>query len=245
MATRKTVRKPGRKPVKRKRKTKSHSQSQSKSISSYAKTSWVQNMFESPVSIPKGFILAIDVSEQRPLFVPKRLANGEQIVLPSGLTCQGRILPDGDYSVIGLERIVAVELKRMNDLLSYIGKERTSKTIPKLRRLQNYWWAAIVVQESEQDIISVNTRYETQITPNKVRGFFRSLHIHYGIHSYFNREAERCEYWILEHLAYAFTKLLKQECQNLWRRKRDGIIAAKDYVPLPEPSTRGKKVGWE
>jgi len=241
MATKKSVKKSKRKSVKRKRGTKSRP----KGVASYARTSWTQNMFESPVSIPKGFILAIDTAEQKPLFIPKRIADGEQIVLPSGLTCQGRVLPDGDYSVIGLERVVAVELKRMSDMLLYIGKERIAKTIPKLRRLQNYWWAAVVVQESERDIISVNTIYETQMTPNKVRGFFRSLHVHYGIHSYFNREAERCEYWILEHLTYAFTKLLKQECQDLWRRKRDGIIAATDYVPLPEPSVRGKNVGWK
>jgi len=202
--------------------------------------------FESPVTIPMNFVMAIDVAEQKPLFVPAKLAQNETVTVPpyQNLTCRGTVLPDGDYSVIGLERIVTVELKRINDLLSYIGSERTTKTIPKLQRMRNYFWTALVVEADETNVYMANAVYNTVLTPNQIRGFFRSLHIRYGIHSYINPSRERCEYWILEHLTYVYKLLQTQEGLDLWQRKRDGIIAAKDYVPYPPPAVRGKKTGW-
>jgi len=161
--------------------------------------------------IPEGFIILQDTREQLPLFSPERLSNGELWMYKDKVPVCGAALSDGDYSVHGYETEVCIELKRWSDFMSYAGKERQSKTIPKLERMSKMSYAELVVIEDYANLVYPEMYgFGTQLTTNQVRGFLKSL-VRYGVGFMANESEELCRMWVLDRLMYWYDKRQKGE----------------------------------
>lgn len=141
-----------------------------------------------PVRIPPGFTLVVDTREKK----YHHLFHDARPDLPIVRRC----LPIGDYSVEGYERQIAFELKRLSDLLSFIGVEHNTRTVGKLERMAACRFAALVIQEDEKTL--AGTYKYSKLTREHVRGFLLSCQVVYGIHVYHNKNAEALERWILD-----------------------------------------------
>lgn len=159
-----------------------------------------------PVEIPDGFNLIIDTREQRPLFSTDRYTTNPEY---SYIPIVRRDLPLGDYSIHGLEDIVAIERKQQSDFESYIGKEYTHKTLDKLRALSRCWFAGLVIESDEY------TLYEFPISPSmtreKVRNQLASINTHYGIHTYINSNRKMLELWVMDRLVRVYEYVRRGE----------------------------------
>lgn len=76
-------------------------------------------------------------------------------------------LPTGDYGILGLEHVIAVERKSLTDLLGCIGQER-ERFERELQRLLAYEARALVVEASWEDIEKGGWRQ--QVTPQAAMG---------------------------------------------------------------------------
>lgn len=76
-------------------------------------------------------------------------------------------LATGDYSVRGLERIISIERKSLDDLLMCVGQER-ERFEREIQRLLAYPTRAIVVEASWRDL--ENGGWRARITPSAAMG---------------------------------------------------------------------------
>lgn len=76
-------------------------------------------------------------------------------------------LATGDYSLVGLEHVVAIERKSLDDLVACVGRER-ERFDREVQRLLSYPTRAIVV---ESDWICIEMqKYRSKVTPSAVIG---------------------------------------------------------------------------
>lgn len=86
-----------------------------------------------PAELPTSAITAlVDTREQTPLALP-------------GLQTEPATLPTGDYSVKGMESLIAIERKSLPDLLACVGRER-ERFDREVHRLLAYPVRALVVE---------------------------------------------------------------------------------------------------
>jgi len=147
------------------------------------------------MKIPKGFVILIDTREKQPLFQTKR----------EGLVTISTKLDTGDYSLEGFKDKVCVELKRLSDFDSFIGRERVKKTIPKLQRMKEMDWSALVIEESEHKLFS--KRKYGKMTPAHAKGFLAMVDVSFGISCYWSSNAGEVEDWILYRLVHVYKRL--------------------------------------
>lgn len=76
-------------------------------------------------------------------------------------------LPTGDYSIVGLEHVVAVERKSLQDLIGCIGKGR-ERFEREIQRLMAYPVRALVVEANWSNIEL--KQYRGQVNPNAALG---------------------------------------------------------------------------
>jgi ERCC4-type nuclease len=108
-----------------------------------------------PVDIKSESITAvIDTREQTPLDL-------------SPLATTTATLTTGDYSVFGLEHLIAIERKSLPDLLACVGKER-GRFEREVQRLLAFPVRALVVQSSWAEIEM--GQWRTKVTPQSVTG---------------------------------------------------------------------------
>jgi len=118
-----------------------------------------------PVSI------IIDTREQEPYgFNP-------QLVRPVR-----RALPAGDYSVAGLEQMVAVERKTLDDFVGTVIRAR-GRFYRELRRLSSYTRACVVVEADLADVLA--GRYRGDAHPHSVLGSALAITVDFGIPVFF------------------------------------------------------------
>jgi ERCC4-type nuclease len=121
--------------------------------------------------------IIVDTREQEPYSFDPRLVAVER-----------RALPAGDYAVSGLENIVAVERKALDDFVSTAihSRERFRK---ELRKLADYRAACIVVEAGVVDVLL--HRYRGDAHPNAVLGSALSFILDFRIPVFFcsNRQA--------------------------------------------------------
>lgn len=99
-------------------------------------------------------VALVDTREQTPLDL-------------SPLSIESITLPTGDYSVKGLESIVAVERKSLDDLLGCIGRER-ERFDREVQRLLAYPVRVLVVESTWGEIDL--GQWRSKITPEQVIG---------------------------------------------------------------------------
>jgi ERCC4-type nuclease len=150
-----------------------------------------------PTEIPEGFILKIDSREQYPLF-------GNVRTNPTGLAIIRDTVPVGDYTVHGMEELVAIERKGVSDFFTYIGKD-ADKTLAKLDKLKAMKFKAIVIEADEDDLYYPSI--PTTLTKEHVRGRLVSFRVKYGIHVYISRDRADLERFVVDHLVKAYNMI--------------------------------------
>jgi ERCC4-type nuclease len=121
--------------------------------------------------------IIIDTREQEPYSFDPRLAAAVR-----------RALPAGDYSVDGLDGIVAVERKTLDDFVSTVIHSR-QRFREELRKLAGYRTACVAVEAGLADILQ--KRYQGGAHPNAVLGNALSIILDFEIPVFFcgNRQA--------------------------------------------------------
>lgn len=116
-------------------------------------------------------IVVADTREQEPYSFPS-----EQFLI------QRHALPAGDYSLAGLERVVAVERKTAEDFVHTVIRDR-DRFRKELVKLAEYDRACVVVEAGLDDILS--GAYRCGAHPASVVGAALSIIIDYGVPVYF------------------------------------------------------------
>jgi ERCC4-type nuclease len=150
-------------------------------------TAWNRKIPE----FPKDFVVIVDTREQIPFFKKS----------PKGLTIVRDTLKNGDYSLRGFEGKIAIERKRISDLMGYIGSEH-KRTVEKLQRLRNYEFKALVI-ESEYDEL-FQPQYHSFVSPESVRGALAAWEVRYDLHIFTHPNTEECSWWVLDRLLFFY-----------------------------------------
>jgi DNA excision repair protein ERCC-4 len=115
--------------------------------------------------------IVIDTREQEPYSFDSRLAATVR-----------RALPAGDYSVAGLEDMVALERKSLDDFVSTVIHSR-ERFRNELRKLAGYRAACVVVEAGVIDVLL--HRYRGEAHPNAVVGSALSIILDFRIPVFF------------------------------------------------------------
>jgi len=135
---------------------------------------------------PDGFLPVIDTREQLPYEFP--------------CPCAHHALPAGDYSIVGLEHLVAVERKRPMELFSCFTSTR-DRFRREFELLSDFRYASVIV---EGDITSCATTpcSWSSVSPHVVINSLIAWSIRYHVHVWFANDrtmAQALCYRILEH----------------------------------------------
>lgn len=87
-------------------------------------------------------------------------------------------LASGDYSIAGIEDLVAIERKELSDFLACCGRER-DRFKRELKRLQAYRCKAVVIEADLGTILAGD--YRSQIAPASVIGSMASWTSRYQV----------------------------------------------------------------
>jgi DNA excision repair protein ERCC-4 len=87
-------------------------------------------------------------------------------------------LTAGDYSLAGLQELIAIERKELSDIIGCItsGRDRFKR---ELLRLRSYRCKAVILECSMNDIINHN--YRSKVTPASVIGSIASWQTRYSV----------------------------------------------------------------
>jgi DNA excision repair protein ERCC-4 len=113
----------------------------------------------------------VDTREQEPYTFDTRLVAAER-----------RALPAGDYSVAGLDDLVAVERKSLDDFVSTVIHNRR-RFREELKKLASYRAACVAVEGSLLDVLL--GRYRGGAHPNAVVGSALSIILDYRVPVFF------------------------------------------------------------
>jgi len=112
----------------------------------------------------------------------------------------------GDYSVEGMEQILALERKTLSDLITTVMQERT-RFFKMCERLSQYRWRALILEASYEDIKSPYDEEYTRAHPNSVSGTLDALEARFGIpviyaSHYRGLAEEKASSWLSKHFTY-------------------------------------------
>lgn len=147
--------------------------------------------------IPKPVVL-VDTREQRP-FRFERFSNwieGER----------SATLPVADYSVEGMEGVLALERKSLEDLVATLTANR-ARFFTMCEKLQDYRWRAIIVEGSYEDVKSPYPSSFTDAHPNGISGSLDALEAKFGIPVIYTSRhralaEEKAASWLSKHFTY-------------------------------------------
>ena len=143
-------------------------------------------------SSPALVTLIADTREQEPFSFDSRLVVVER-----------RALPAGDYSVAGLEGVVAVERKTLDDFVSTVIHSR-ARFRNELRKLADHRAACVVVEAGLLEILQ--GRYRGGAHPNAVLGSALSIILDYGVPVFFCSNRQAACYFVQAYLLAAHAR---------------------------------------
>jgi len=148
--------------------------------------------------IPKPVVL-IDTREQSPFDFSR---------FPNWIAGEKRQKLDaGDYSILGMENVLALERKSLSDLITTLIQQR-SRFFKMCEKLAQYRWRALLVEASYEDIKSpYDEEYTTMAHPNAVSGTLDALEAKFGIpviyaSQYRPLAEEKAASWLSKHFTY-------------------------------------------
>jgi len=112
----------------------------------------------------------------------------------------------GDYSVQGMEKILALERKTLSDLVTTVIHERP-RFFRMCEKLSQYRWRALIIEASYEDVKSPYDGDFTMAHPNAVSGTLDALEARFGIpviytSLYRSLAEEKAASWISKHFTY-------------------------------------------
>lgn len=147
--------------------------------------------------IPKPIVL-IDTREKIPFDFGR---------FPNWVAGEKRLkLKAGDYSVEGMEKLIALERKTLSDLVTTLMRER-SRFFRLCEQLAKYKWSALLVEAGYEDIKSPYDADYTLAHPNAVSGTLDALEARFGIpviyaSCYKQLAEEKAASWLSKHFTY-------------------------------------------
>jgi DNA excision repair protein ERCC-4 len=142
---------------------------------------------------PLPFTVVVDTREQRAYPVP------------GAITAK---LEAGDYSILGLESIVAVERKSLADLFGTVGagRKRFEAELAKLAKLR---YSAIVIEGDFGEMFNDPPKHSKTIKPQSIAASLIAWSVRFNVHVWFGTDRENA-YAITLHILEKFWK----ESQN-------------------------------
>ena len=120
-----------------------------------------------------------------------------------------RRLKDGDYSILGLERLIAIERKAPADAVTSVMPPVRSAFLERCGRMARYQRKAIVLEASYAAMRSSYEEFtESQAHPNAVVGSYLAIQERWGIPVHFIDGPELSE----EFVAHLLTKFYVRHC---------------------------------
>jgi DNA excision repair protein ERCC-4 len=162
----------------------------------------------------RSFTVAIDTREQLPYAW-------------EGVTCQQATLVAGDYSIIGMESVVAVERKAWPDFYGCLttGRERFENS---LHRLASVRYPAVVIEASMDDFLRPFTyvaaggrRCRSKLPPLVAQNSLLSWGARYRIPMLLCGERSAASRMTLQHLDVVW-RLEREDARQLRREEQDG-----------------------
>lgn len=154
--------------------------------------------------IPKPIVL-VDTREQQPFLLAVKHPNwigGEKHVA----------LKTGDYSVEGMDTLLALERKSLADIVACTVVNR-QRFLTCCQRLAKFRWKAILIEESYEDLKRDCQEFgvESDVHPNAVIGTLDAIEAKFGIPiitTSRNRDlaTERAASWLSKHFTYWWLK---------------------------------------
>lgn len=148
-------------------------------------------------TIPKPVVL-VDTREQLPLSFAR---------FPNWIAGERRAtLPVGDYSIEGMEDILALERKSLADLVGTLMHSR-ERFFAMCEKMTTYPYRALVVEGSYEDVKSPYPSDFTTAHPNGVAGSLDALEVKFGIpviytSRYKDLAEEKVASWLSKHYTY-------------------------------------------
>ena len=145
--------------------------------------------------------IVIDTREQEPLVFLR-------------LESVGGTLTTGDYSVIGLEELFAIERKSISDLVGCCMGENRSRFERELHRLRGYRFKRLLIVGSRGEIEL--GRYVSRISPKSVLGSLSAWECRYDcpiVYAATPEEAAR----EVERWAWYFAREVIENVNDIWR----------------------------
>jgi len=172
---------------------------------------------------PEKITAVVDSREQCPLdLTPLQTVTGT--------------LTTGDYSIRGLEHVVAIERKSLGDLLSCVGRER-ERFDREIRRLLGYPVRAVIVEASWDDL--ERGEWRGDLSPEQVIGSVLGWNAA-GVPVLPVGDRQRASRYV--------TRLLVTAAKRRWREARllvqtvtddEGAAESVEAGQPPEPFTQG------
>jgi ERCC4-type nuclease len=148
--------------------------------------------------IPKPIVL-IDTREKDPFDFSR---------FPNWIAEQTRRKLDvGDYSIQGMEKVLALERKSLSDLITTLIQQR-SHFFKMCEKLAQYRWRALLVEASYEDIKSpYDEEFNTMAHPNAVSGTMDALEARFNIPVIYTSQyrplsEEKAASWLSKHFTY-------------------------------------------
>lgn len=115
-------------------------------------------------------------------------------------------LKAADYSVEGMETLLALERKTLTDLITTLIQHRT-RFFRMCEQLTKYRWRALLVEASYEDIKSTYEAESTLAHPNAVSGTLDALEARFGLPVIYTSRyrplaEEKAASWISKHFTY-------------------------------------------
>ncbi|MCX5805644.1 MAG: hypothetical protein NT010_06180 [Proteobacteria bacterium] len=113
----------------------------------------------------------------------------------------------GDYSIEGMENLVALERKSLSDLITTLIQQRP-RFFKMCEQLARYRWRALLVEASYEDIKSpYSAEYCTLAHPNAISGTLDALESRFGIPIIYTSlyrplAEEKAASWLSKHFTY-------------------------------------------
>lgn len=150
--------------------------------------------------------IIVDTREQRPFHFAHTKYQYTKTITASLVT--------GDYSLLGLEHVLAVERKSLDDLIQCLGKERNrfEKELARSRALQSFM---VVIESTWHDVI--NGRYKSRMTPESAANSILAMQARWRCPFFFagdRKQAEAATFNFLRHYLENAHRNLKNILKN-------------------------------
>jgi DNA excision repair protein ERCC-4 len=159
---------------------------------------------------PDDVIAIVDTREQMPLDL-------------SPLKIESGTLPTGDYTVKGLESIIAIERKSLDDLLACVGQER-ERFDREVQRMLAYPVRAIVIESTWSDL--ERGQWRSKVTPAAALGSCLGW-VASGVPVLMTTDHKRAGIFV--------SRLLYTAARRRWREARSLVAAVLESESIDQP----------